>query len=637
MTINPEKPTENQKFSKNPRSFKILHLFKSKKFAKNKKFFFIAATVIIFFSTLYHFGILKNLDDKMQDIVYQSKNFIFKIDSPIASEIIIVGADEESMQAIGSWPWPRDIYAKIIDKTAAGKAAAVGIDILFTDESTPAADKALIDAIEKADNVILPSYGEIAKDNGKDIITTDGLYVEPINSPFPALKAVSINAHINTTPDPDGVVRETINQIRGENEILNSFGITVYKQYVDALNLPDNTDLFRKHESVRKTSFISYEGRTPKKFSYLSMAEVLADDFPVEYFENNIVLIGPFDEGLLDQYFTPVAKDQATYGVEIWANVIQNLMDGTNKRRDYLIDFMTIILLSLLAAYIFRRTSPIKGAAALIILNFCYLIASRWIYTQGIILSIIYFILASIVLYLSILVVRYIEEFFERKRVTDVFGRYVAPQIVNKILKEGEEGLKLGGTKKLITALFVDIRGFTPMSEKATPEQVVEILNEYLNLCASSIVDQGGTLDKFIGDATMAIFNAPFDLENHALQAVKTALGMKQGSLALEKKLEEKFGRGVKFGIGINTGDAVVGNIGCHFRMDYTAIGDTVNTAARLESNAKPGQILISEATYELVKDQIKVTPLGSIKVKGKETEIKIYEVEGLLNDSQDI
>lgn len=171
------------------------------------------------------------------------------------------------------------------------------------------------------------------------------------------------------------------------------------------------------------------------------------------------------------------------------------------------------------------------------------------------------------------------------------------------------------------------------MSEKATPEEVVEILNEYLNLCASSIVGEGGTLDKFIGDAAMAIFNAPLDLEDHALHAVKTALAMKKGSLELESKLEKRFGRAVKFGIGINTGYAVVGNIGCNFRMDYTAIGDTVNTAARLESNAKPGQILISQATYELVKDKIISKALGSIKVKGKEEELQIYEVEGLLND----
>lgn len=155
-------------------------------------------------------------------------------------------------------------------------------------------------------------------------------------------------------------------------------------------------------------------------------------------------------------------------------------------------------------------------------------------------------------------------------------------------------------------------------------------MNEYLDLTAGCIFKYDGTLDKFIGDATMAIFNAPLLLEDHPMQAVKAAWAMKEGSSAVEQKLFERFGLVVKFGIGVHTGPAVFGNIGSKTRMDYTAIGDTVNTAARLESNAKPGQILISEATYAFVKDRVSAVSLGEIKVKGKEQGISVYELEGL-------
>lgn len=187
----------------------------------------------------------------------------------------------------------------------------------------------------------------------------------------------------------------------------------------------------------------------------------------------------------------------------------------------------------------------------------------------------------------------------------------------------------LGGENRHIAVLFVDIRGFTPMSESLQPEQVVEILNEYLTLTTTSIFKNGGTLDKFIGDATMAVFNAPFDLDDYIYRAVCTALDIAAGSDELEKKLMQRFGKSVSFGIGVNCGPAVVGNIGCDFRMDYTAIGDTVNTAARLESNAKRGQILISSEVYEAVKDRIEATRIGVIPLKGKKDGALVYEVQG--------
>ena len=173
----------------------------------------------------------------------------------------------------------------------------------------------------------------------------------------------------------------------------------------------------------------------------------------------------------------------------------------------------------------------------------------------------------------------------------------------------------------------MDIRGFTTMSELLEPEQVVEILNEYLTLTTQSIFNNSGTLDKFVGDATMAVFNSPFDLEDYEFKAVCAAMDIVNGGKALEKTLLEKYGRTVGFGVGVNVGPAVVGNIGCEFRMDFTAIGDTVNTAARLEANAKKGQVLISDVLYERLKDRIEVNEIGEIPLKGKSKGVFVYEV----------
>ena len=221
----------------------------------------------------------------------------------------------------------------------------------------------------------------------------------------------------------------------------------------------------------------------------------------------------------------------------------------------------------------------------------------------------------------------------EKKRweIMRAFKKYVAPQIVDEVSKGGEFQISLGGERREIAAMFVDIRGFTSLSENLEPEEVVEILNEYLNLTTHAIFKNGGTLDKFIGDATMAVFNAPFDLDDYIYRAVCTARDIVAGAQDLEDRMEKRFHKKVNFGIGISCGPAVVGNVGCDFRMDYTAIGDTVNTASRLEGKAMAREILISEQVYEALKDRIRVTEKGMIPLKGKAKEICVYSVEEVL------
>ena len=222
----------------------------------------------------------------------------------------------------------------------------------------------------------------------------------------------------------------------------------------------------------------------------------------------------------------------------------------------------------------------------------------------------------------------YIQAALAKHRVTTRFKKYVAPEIVNEILKEGTDSLKLGGKLTQIAVLFVDVRGFTSMSEKLDPEQLVAVLNRYLGLISECILKNGGTLDKFIGDAAMAFWGAPLRDDDYVFKAVQAAADMAAGSAALAEELERLYGRSVSFGIGIHMGPAVVGNIGSPQRMDYTAIGDTVNTAERLEANAKGGNIYISRAVAEALEGRIRVTPLGKIQLKGKEEGFEVFRMD---------
>ena len=217
----------------------------------------------------------------------------------------------------------------------------------------------------------------------------------------------------------------------------------------------------------------------------------------------------------------------------------------------------------------------------------------------------------------------------EKEVIKGAFSKYVTKSVVDRILQH-QDGLKLGGEKKTVTVFFSDIRGFTPMSEVLTAEEVVHLLNEYFTAMTSIIFKYEGTLDKFMGDAIMAIYGAPIDMPDHAERAVLAAVEMSEKMKELQAKWKSEGKKEVNIGIGINTGEVVVGNIGSLERMEYTAIGDNVNLTQRLESVAEKGQILISGATYEKVKHKVNATPLDPIKVKGKAEKVIAYSVQGL-------
>ncbi len=578
----------------------------------------VLAVVTLFFLVLLYQDSLKGFEMQLQDRWMQEKR-------PTDYRVAILAIDDESLQTIGQWPWDRNVHAKLVRTLTEGNPAVIGFDITFPLPSKSAEeDKELISAVQDAGNVVLASYGLFDNFSQQGMIESTEL-----SEPFPELKdAASALGHLNTIPDQDSVVRKSLLHFTHKEQQIESFSWVITQKYMERMGESITFDLTAL-DSFQQFH-IDYAGG-PEEFEVIPYWMVLEGEVPAEYFEDRIVLIGPYTVGIKDDFLTPMDRKQSMYGVEIHANIIQNLLEGNFKKElDWKWNALILFFTSILAYFIYRLKSQMISLASIVVLIIIVMYSGKLLYDKGIIISLVYLSVFLVTAYICTVGFNYITELSERKRVTAIFGRYVAPQVVAQILEKGEEGLKLGGSRKDLTVLFVDIRGFTTLSESVEPEEIVAILNEHLNLTANCIFEFGGTLDKFIGDATMAIFNAPLPLEDHAMQAVRTAWAMKEGSVELEKKLQQRFGKSVQFGIGIHTGPAVVGNIGSKTRMDYTVIGDTVNTAARLESNAKPGQVIISEAIYEQVKDRIMANSLGEIKVKGKLQGILIYELEGL-------
>ncbi|MBS6561384.1 MAG: adenylate/guanylate cyclase domain-containing protein, partial [Clostridiales bacterium] len=318
----------------------------------------------------------------------------------------------------------------------------------------------------------------------------------------------------------------------------------------------------------------------------------------------------------------------------IHANAVDALIRNDFKQE--IADWSQLCLLFLICfslVFFFCKQRVLISTIIWILVTIGAIVSSYFMYQIGYLLHLVWIPVSVTIIYIGMIAWNYVAETIEKNRIMNTFKHYVAPEIVNKIL-ESEEDLELGGKMTDIAVLFVDIRGFTSMSEVVSPLEVVEILNRYLDLTSRCILRNKGTLDKFVGDATMAIFNAPVKQEDYVYQAVKTAWDMVKESHALNQELIEKYGRTVGFGIGVHCGQAVVGNIGAKIRMDYTAIGDTVNTASRLESNAPAGQILISRAVADQLEGRIKVTSLGNaIKLKGKAEGFEVLRLEGLMEE----
>ncbi len=560
----------------------------------------------------------------LQDSIYQRPN-------GVDPSIKIIAIDEKTLDSLGQFEnWTREPYARLIETLNEGDYSprAIGLDILIVNEKGKE-DQFLIDACKKYSNVVMASNlvfsAQIETKGGTSQVNP--LHIAMVETPFGELENVVQTGFVNTVQDAaDNSVRYTLLEREGYQSFASAIVQMAQKDEGDTVN-PAETLPVDGNQGI----FIDYTGG-PGTYETLSMIDVLEGRIPAAAFADSIALVGACAAGMGDSYMVPVQKGTQMYGVEIHANIIQSLLEQRCLRNvsilgNALCYALIAFVLAILSAYvkIWVNLLIVLGITAL-----QYAVCLQ-LDEKGLVIQIVALPLALLTVLVWSIVSKYAAEALQKRKIMHAFRKYVAPQVVEEISKNHDYQLKLGGEKRNIAVLFVDIRGFTPLSEALQPEQVVEILNEYLALVTDAIFKNGGTLDKFIGDAAMAVFNAPFDSEDYVYKAVCAARDIAAGSDRIAATFMERFGKKVSYGIGVNCGDAVVGNIGSDFRMDYTAIGDTVNTAARLEANAKAGQILISEFVYEKLKSRIEVTEIGEIPLKGKSQGIMVYAVEKIL------
>jgi adenylate cyclase len=522
--------------------------------------FLTFAIVLLAAVGLFWTGVFSGWQVKILDNLFLGRN--------INSQIAIIAIDDKSINKIGRWPWDREIHARLLDKLADIQPLAVGYDVSFPEKSNLESDKLLAFSLKKL-NTILPEE------------QVDGRLQKPY-SLFDT-KTGLVNVHI----DPDGIVRR-IPSIGFASQILNK-----------RVALP--SDDFR----------INYVG-SPGSFPTYSFVDVLENRTPIENFQNKYVLVGATAVDLHDSQITPVSAGREMAGVEIHANAMATILD--NK---YLVSEPK--LLTLLTIFVF---------ALLAILTANYPVGWIWLggyfvyafvsFDRGVIRNLIYPPAIIIIINIINIIIRYLSERAQKQYIKKAFSYYLSESVLKEILKDPNK-LKLGGSRQEITVLFSDIAGFTSISEKMPPEELAKMLNDYLTRMTKIVFTNRGVLDKYIGDAVMAFWNAPIADSDHAYLACKTALEM--------QKEAGEFG----VRIGINTGEMIVGNMGSQMRFDYSLLGDNVNLGSRLEGTNKEygTKILISESTQSLISGRVITRFIDTVAVKGKEQGINIYELRG--------
>ncbi len=566
-------------------------------------------------------------------------------------KVIIVSIDDKSFEELGQFPWPRNVYGKVIEKLKADGAKVIGLDIEFANPSpSEENDRAFARAAKKAGNVV--SVSTVTEDNipvGNSFIPYKkyNLPIKVLNDAFLATGYSSLQ------PDVDGVIRwSSLVAFRDrEDEVKKlsyqkaekyySFALTLSAIYlgktvqemIDTVEKLDTdyirgTNVYKKNNSI----LINYEGK-PKTFRNVSFYQVMDGSFKKNTFKNKIVLIGATSDVLHDEFLSPFVAAGNMAGVEIHANVIDDIL-----KNEFLVKAPPVLVLIVIAFFIAltlfltTRYNPFLSSGLSLLLYFGFLFLSLDKFRSNYWIDISHPLLALIITYITNVAYRTIIEQRKSKRTKTLFQRFVSRQVVEELLKQGSDQISLGGKKQKLVVFFSDIRNFTTMSEKLPPEEVVEVLNFYFKEMTNIAFKYGGTVDKYIGDAIMVEFGAPLVRPNDEELAVRMAIDMQERMKELREIWKNQGKEPFYIGCGINSGEAVVGFMGTERKMEYSALGDTVNLASRLESLTKEyhASIIISESVYEKVKDIVLVKDLGEATVKGKTIKTRIYDVLGL-------
>ncbi|MEE9913478.1 MAG: adenylate/guanylate cyclase domain-containing protein [Deltaproteobacteria bacterium] len=541
--------------------------------------------------------------------------------------IAMIAIDEKTIAELGRFPFSRIHYATLLDAATSAGAKAVLFDAFFPEVQSKAADDAFAAAMKRSGRVTLACVFEFAEDGS----------VAGLTANIPVLQDAARNiAHINVFPDSDGVVRWTKPSIDYQGKRYPSLGLVGAAELLgtDAFEIGGHSILLGPRRipiDSEQRMLINYAG-PPGTYERFSFADVAKGRVPAEKLKDRVLFVGATALGIYDMRITPFSNN--TPGIEVNAGIADNITTGDFIRRDALekiIDLALIILLGIAAALVtwnLRHIVSLPLVAILIASHValcCFLfMAGRWISIVYPVLSIL--LTSAIAAYLRFFVVDR-----QAREIRSMFSSYVSKRVVDVLVKNPEMA-RIGGETRELTILFADVQNYTTYSEKRSPADVVRILNDYLAAMTDIIIKYDGTLDKFLGDGIMAYWNAPLIQKNHAELAVRCALEMMAGMGPLQKKWLSAGDEPITWGIGLNTGEVIVGNIGAvGKKMEYTAIGDSVNLTYRIQNESRDAHCAVmTRSLYERVKDIVTAEPLGSVMVKGKRIPIEIFALKGL-------
>ncbi len=523
-------------------------------------------------------------------------------------DVVVVAIDDVTFDELGvRWPFPRSLHARAIDRLRREGARVIAYDIQFTEQTRPSEDNALIKAVDRTDGVVLATT-EVDERGGTAVFGGDRV-----------LRAIGAKAgSSNFVNDDDGVIRRMPYQVAG----LKSFARVA-------------ADEFRggRPESLGEgAEYIDYAGR-PGTVDTVSFSRLIDGRTPPGTFKDRIAVVGATASSLQDVHATPVGEGRVMAGPEIQANSMATaLEDFPLQPAPGALNIGLIVLLGLVGPGFALSLGPARAAIVGVLVAGLFAVCVQLAFNNGLIVSFLY-PLASLVLgVVGALAMGLVIEAFERERVRDVFSRFVPEPVVDEVLKNVDEDLRLGGQRELVTVLFSDVRGFTTFSESREPEVVIEILNRYLTSMTDVILAHGGTLVTFMGDGIMAVFGAPIAVDDHADRALAAAREMAGPTLdGFNDWLQaEELGEGFQIGIGLNSGVVMAGNVGSEQRLEYTVIGDTANTASRLEGLTKgtPHTIFVSESTRMFLNgDRDGLDHVDALDVRGRQAKVVIWTV----------
>jgi adenylate cyclase len=560
-------------------------------------------------------GLALYFTDPLHEIELKTIDTRFQIRGPQhpPSDLVVVAVDDLTFDKLGlQWPFPRRVQARVLDNIMREKPKAVAMDIQFSERSSLGSgdDIALLTALQNSHHRVVLANDEPGRSgkivefgaNGTKLLAAVG--VTPADGAFPN--------------DPDGVIR------RLPISVSHLAGLDVATAEVATGH--------RIRPPAGKSAWIDYYG-PPDAIPAQGFWKVYQGKLPRDFFHNKIVVVGATSPTLQDVHETPLSRGALMSGPEIHAQAIGTVLAGFPLRGvSTAVDVLVIAVMGLLVPLASIKL-PFKAAGPLMLATAAALIFGAQIaFDDGHIVAFVYPVIALMIATVGALGGYYVLGGFEQARVHDLFARFVPSTVVDEVIARTDKDLRLGAVRRVGTVMFTDLRGFTSFSEALEPERVVQVVNQYLSDMTEAILEHRGTLVSFMGDGIFALWGAPLDQEEHADLALATAREMLSERLPHFNAwlAEEGYEHQFRMGIGLNSGPVMSGNVGSERRLEYAAIGDTTNTASRLEGMTKgtPHQLFIAESTRLALRHAAEdLVYVDEFPVRGKQATLTVWSV----------